>query len=247
LRRKYQKSSSIGSNFILYLFNNKKIYNFVKYVAPKKGKTTNFFPPYSLLMLLLDPASRVQDKHPGSATLVAKNIQYKTSHFCTLQLTLRCCRRYRQHHRRLVSWWRAGGPQLWMRNRQSPVLQGGRGRGCPHPQPFQTRGRSRAWPHPSHTRGRSPVWPHPSQTRRRGPAWPPPAYTKEKKPAWPPLALTRGRRPAWPPLAHTRGRSRAWPPHAYTRVRRPTWPPLVHPQPRRPSPDHPFLVKIFNL
>jgi hypothetical protein len=35
---------SIGSNFILYLFKNKIIFNVVKYVATKKGKTANFSP-----------------------------------------------------------------------------------------------------------------------------------------------------------------------------------------------------------
>jgi hypothetical protein len=53
----------------------------VKFVATKKGKTTNFFHP-SLLFLFLDPGSGmgknqdpgsgIRDKHPGSATLVTE-------------------------------------------------------------------------------------------------------------------------------------------------------------------------------
>jgi hypothetical protein len=62
-------------------FKNKIIFNFVKFVATKKGMTTNFFPP-SLLLRFLDPGSDIldpgwvkksgpgiRDKHPGSATL----------------------------------------------------------------------------------------------------------------------------------------------------------------------------------
>jgi hypothetical protein len=46
----------------------------VKFAATKKGIKTNFFHP-SLLFLFLDPGwvkIRIQDKHPGSATLVKK-------------------------------------------------------------------------------------------------------------------------------------------------------------------------------
>jgi hypothetical protein len=217
----------------------------VKYVATKKARQQIIFLTF-LLKLLLDPGSEigVQNNRPGSATLLAKNTYKNISHFCTLQITLGYCRRYRQHRRRLVSCWRAGGPQLWMRNRQSPVLPGGRGRGWPHPS--HTRGRSRAWPPPAYRKGKSRAWPPSAYTRGRRPACPPLAHTRERSRAWPPLAYTRRSR-AWPPLALKRGRSPAWPPLAFTRVRRPAWPPLAHPQPRRPSPDHPFLVKIFKL
>jgi hypothetical protein len=64
---------------------NTVIFNFVKFVATKKGMTTNFFHP-SLLLLFLDPGSGIRDpgsgmgknkdtgsgigdKHPESATL----------------------------------------------------------------------------------------------------------------------------------------------------------------------------------
>jgi hypothetical protein len=52
----------------LYLFKNKIIYNFMIFVATKHGRTTKFFPPPHLV-LLLDPGSDIRDKHPGSATL----------------------------------------------------------------------------------------------------------------------------------------------------------------------------------
>jgi hypothetical protein len=41
---------------ILQHFKNKIIYNFVKFMATKKGMKTNFFHP-SLLLLFLDPGS----------------------------------------------------------------------------------------------------------------------------------------------------------------------------------------------
>jgi hypothetical protein len=52
----------IGPNFFLQHFKNKIIYNFVKFVAAKKGMATNFFHP-SLLFLFLDPGSEIRD--PG--------------------------------------------------------------------------------------------------------------------------------------------------------------------------------------
>jgi hypothetical protein len=46
----------IGPNLFLQHFKHKIINNFVKFVATKKGLTTNFFHP-SLLLLFLDPGS----------------------------------------------------------------------------------------------------------------------------------------------------------------------------------------------
>jgi hypothetical protein len=78
LGKKFYNSMKTGPNFFLQHFKNKIIYNFVKFVATKKGLTT-IFPP-SLLLLFLDPGSeirdpewvkiRIRDKHPGSATLL---------------------------------------------------------------------------------------------------------------------------------------------------------------------------------
>ncbi len=42
------------------IVKNKIIYNFVKFVAAKKGKMTNFFPP-PVLLLLLDPRSGIRN------------------------------------------------------------------------------------------------------------------------------------------------------------------------------------------
>jgi hypothetical protein len=53
----------IGQKIFLHLFKNKISFNFVIFVATKKGRTVHFF-----LFLLLDPDSGMY-KHPGSATL----------------------------------------------------------------------------------------------------------------------------------------------------------------------------------
>jgi hypothetical protein len=47
---------TIGSNFFLFLFKNKIIFNFLKFIGYKKGKTK--IPPP-----MLDPGSRIRD--PG--------------------------------------------------------------------------------------------------------------------------------------------------------------------------------------
>jgi hypothetical protein len=61
------KSSIILVNlaqiFFVQHFKNKIIYNFVKFMAFKKGMTTIFFHP-SLLLLFLDPGTGIRD--PGS-------------------------------------------------------------------------------------------------------------------------------------------------------------------------------------
>ncbi len=51
---------SIGSHFVLYLFQNKIIYNFVKFRALKKGKATNFISTSPSWQ----PHSRVSDPDP---------------------------------------------------------------------------------------------------------------------------------------------------------------------------------------
>jgi hypothetical protein len=78
LGKKFYNSLKTGPNLFLQHLKNKIIFNLVKFVATKKGLTTNFFLP-SLLLLFLDPGSgirdpgwikiRIRDKHPGSATL----------------------------------------------------------------------------------------------------------------------------------------------------------------------------------
>jgi hypothetical protein len=79
LGKKFKNSLKTGPIFFLQHLKNKIIFNFVKFVATKKGFRTNFFHP-SLLLLFLDPGSeirdpewvkiRIRDKHPGSATLI---------------------------------------------------------------------------------------------------------------------------------------------------------------------------------
>ncbi len=61
--KKFYNSLKIVPNFFLQHFKNKIIYNFVTFIATKKGMTTNFFRP-SLLLLFLDPGSRI--RNPGS-------------------------------------------------------------------------------------------------------------------------------------------------------------------------------------
>jgi hypothetical protein len=45
LGKKFYNSLKTGPNFFIQHFKNKIIYNFVKFVATKKGMTTNFSPP----------------------------------------------------------------------------------------------------------------------------------------------------------------------------------------------------------
>ncbi len=60
LGKKFYNSLKTGPLFFFSI--KKKKFNFVKFVATKKGLTTNFFHP-SLLLLFLDPGSEIQD--PG--------------------------------------------------------------------------------------------------------------------------------------------------------------------------------------
>jgi hypothetical protein len=57
----FNNSLKIGPNFFLLHFKNKIIYNFVKFVAKKKGLTKKFF---SLLSLVAVFRSGIRD--PGS-------------------------------------------------------------------------------------------------------------------------------------------------------------------------------------
>ncbi len=69
----------MGPNFFLQHFKNTIILNFVKFLALKKGISTNFFSPLSFVAVfgsgIRDPGwvptylkMRIRDKHPGSAT-----------------------------------------------------------------------------------------------------------------------------------------------------------------------------------
>ncbi len=49
MNKKFYNSLKIGPNVFLRQFKNKIIINFVKFVATKKGMTTNFFPPLSFV------------------------------------------------------------------------------------------------------------------------------------------------------------------------------------------------------
>ncbi len=54
--------------FFLYLFKNKIIINFVKYLATKKLRTIFFF--LLFLFLLLDPGSEMDKKKSGSGIII---------------------------------------------------------------------------------------------------------------------------------------------------------------------------------
>ncbi len=73
LGKKFYNSLKIGPNFFLQHFKNKIIFNFVKFMAAKKGMTTNSSTPlFSFCFWIHDPEirdGRIRDKHPGSATL----------------------------------------------------------------------------------------------------------------------------------------------------------------------------------
>jgi hypothetical protein len=66
LGKKFYNSLKFGPYFFLQHFKNKIIFNVVKFVATKKGMTTNFVHP-SLLLLFLDPGfGMVKNQDPGS-------------------------------------------------------------------------------------------------------------------------------------------------------------------------------------
>ncbi len=60
LGKKFYNSLKTGPKFFLQHLKNKIIFNFVKFVATKKGLTTNFFHP-SLLLLFLDPRPGIRN------------------------------------------------------------------------------------------------------------------------------------------------------------------------------------------
>jgi hypothetical protein len=64
---KFYNSLKIGPNLFLQHFKHKIIKNFVKFVATKKGMTTNFFSPLSFVAVfgsgIRDPRSGIRD--PG--------------------------------------------------------------------------------------------------------------------------------------------------------------------------------------
>jgi hypothetical protein len=70
LGEKIYISFKTGPIFFSSAFINKIIFNFVKFVAAKKGLTTNFFSPLSFVAVF-GSGIRDPDKHPGSATLPA--------------------------------------------------------------------------------------------------------------------------------------------------------------------------------
>jgi hypothetical protein len=71
LGRKFYNSLKTGPNFFLQHLKNKIIFSFVKFVATKKGLTTNFFSPFSFVAVfasgIRDPGSGMgKNQDPGS-------------------------------------------------------------------------------------------------------------------------------------------------------------------------------------
>ncbi len=79
LCKKFYNSLKTGPNFLQHL-KKKIIFNFVKFVATKKGLITNFFTPlFCCCFWIRDPEwvkIRIRDKHPGSATLLSTVSRY---------------------------------------------------------------------------------------------------------------------------------------------------------------------------
>jgi hypothetical protein len=76
LGKKFYNFLQIGPKFFLRLLKIKIIFNFVIFVATKKGRTRNFSSPFSFVAVfgseIRDPGWKkimIRDKHPGSATL----------------------------------------------------------------------------------------------------------------------------------------------------------------------------------
>ncbi len=65
LGKKYYNSLKTGPNFFLQHLKNKIIFNFVKFVATKKGLTTNFYSPLSFVAVF---GSGIRDAGSGMGT-----------------------------------------------------------------------------------------------------------------------------------------------------------------------------------
>jgi hypothetical protein len=65
LGKKFYNSLKTGPNFLIQHLKNKIIFNFVKFVATKKGLTTNFFSPLSFgagfVSGIQDPGSGIRN------------------------------------------------------------------------------------------------------------------------------------------------------------------------------------------
>jgi hypothetical protein len=65
LGKKFYNYLKTGPNFFLQQFKTKIINNFVKFVAAKKGMTTNFFSSLSFVLLFAVFGSGIQDQGSG--------------------------------------------------------------------------------------------------------------------------------------------------------------------------------------
>ncbi len=75
LCKKFYNSLKIGPNFFLQHFKNKIMFSFVKFVATIKGMTTIFF-HLSLLMLFLDPGSRMGKNQDSGSRINIPDLQH---------------------------------------------------------------------------------------------------------------------------------------------------------------------------
>jgi hypothetical protein len=85
LGEKFYNFLKIGPNFFLLYFKNKIIYNFVKFVATKKGLTKNFFSPLSLVAVfgsgIPDPGwVKIRIRDPGETPRIRNTGWYHYRH-----------------------------------------------------------------------------------------------------------------------------------------------------------------------
>jgi hypothetical protein len=66
LSKKFYNSLKIGPNFFLRHFKSKLVFNFVKFIALKKGMTTNFSSPLSFIAVFGSGTGMGKNQYPGS-------------------------------------------------------------------------------------------------------------------------------------------------------------------------------------
>jgi hypothetical protein len=66
LGKRFYNSLKTGPNVFLQHLKNKIIFNFVKFVATKKGLTTNFFSPFSFVAVFGSGSGMGKNQDPGS-------------------------------------------------------------------------------------------------------------------------------------------------------------------------------------
>jgi hypothetical protein len=84
LGKKFNNSCKFVPNFFVQHFKKKINYNFVKFMAIKKGMTTNFFSPLSFVAVL-DPGTGIRDSEIGKNQDPGSGINIPDPQHCLLQ------------------------------------------------------------------------------------------------------------------------------------------------------------------